>query len=172
MMLQGISLYMLPALLIVAAASDVMSFRIPNWLTLLTALLFFPMALATHMPLHEFGSHLLAGVILFGVGFMFFQFGLFGGGDAKLMAGAGLWFGTTKILPFLFLTALAGGAMAVIVGLWSAVMISWEIEGDAAPLASLGQRLRQLKPNVPYGFALALGGILAFKDTWWVNGFS
>ncbi|MDE2384160.1 MAG: prepilin peptidase [Alphaproteobacteria bacterium] len=171
-MLQDLSLYMLPALLIVAAASDVMSFRIPNWLTLLTAILFFPMALATHMPMHEFAMHLLAGAILFVVGFVFFQVGIFGGGDAKLMAAAGLWFGTAQVLPFLFLTVLAGGALAIAVGLWSALMISWEIEGDSAPLPGLGAKLRRLNVSVPYGFAFALGGIIAFKGTWWTNGLS
>lgn len=171
-MLQNLSVFLLPALLIVAAASDVMSFRIPNWLTVLTAVLFFPMALATGMPWHEFGMHVLAGIILFIVGFAFFQVGIFGGGDAKLMAAAGLWFGTAKVLPFLFLTAIAGGALALVVGLWSAFMLHWEIHGDKGVLASLGQHLRQMKPNVPYGFAFALGGILAFKDTWWMNGLS
>ncbi len=171
-MFQQLSLYMLPTLLIVAATSDVMSLRIPNWLTLLTALLFFPMALATHMPLAEFGSHLLAGVILFAAGFIFFQLGVFGGGDAKLMAAAGFWFGTAKILPFLVFTALAGGALALCVGLWSAFMMFWELEGEGFAFAKVGQKLRGLKPNVPYGFAFALGGILAFKDTWWVNGLS
>ena len=172
MTLQTISLYMLPTLLIIAATSDVMSLRIPNWLTLLTAALFFPMAWLTHMPLHEFIPHLVAGVVLFVVGFVFFQVGLFGGGDAKLMAAAALWFGTAKIVPFLFLTALAGGVLALVVAIWSALMFSWEVEGDRAPFAGMGKKLRQLRPNVPYGFAFALGGILAFKDTWWVSGVS
>jgi len=171
-MFHGLSLYLLPTLLIVAATSDVMSLRIPNWLTLLTALLFFPMALATQMPLPEFGSHLLAGVILFAAGYIFFQLGWFGGGDAKLMAAAGLWFGTAKVVPFLALTALTGGILAMFLGLWSTLMMSWELEGEGFVLARLGGKLRQLKPNIPYGFALALGGILAFKDTWWVNGLS
>ena len=168
-MLQTLCVFLLPALLIVAAASDVMSFRIPNWLTLLTAILFFPMALATHMPLSEFGSHLMAGAILFVVGFLFFQAGIFGGGDSKLMAAAGLWFGTEKMLPFLFMTALVGGVLAIVVALWSAFMLSWEIEGESAPFATLGKKLRALGPNVPYGFAFALGGIIAFKDSWWMN---
>ena len=64
-MLHTLSYSLLPTLMIVAALSDVASFRIPNWLTALTAVLFFPMALFTGMPLAEFGWHVLAGVILF-----------------------------------------------------------------------------------------------------------
>lgn len=168
-MVQHLSAVLLPTLLIVAAVSDVTSFRIPNWLTLLTAILFFPMALLSHMPLPEFGFHLLAGVGLFCVGFAAFQFNLFGGGDAKLMAAAGLWFGTSSLVPFLFTTAVVGGALAFAVLIWSVIMVTWEIEGDTAALAGLGRKLRSLGPNVPYGFAFALGGILAFKDTWWMN---
>jgi prepilin peptidase CpaA len=100
---------------------------------------------------------------------LFFQIGLFGGGDAKLMAAAGLWFGTAQTLPFLFMTAMAGGLLAMLVGLWSVIAISWEIQGDNAITESFGKRIRGLKPNVPYGFALAIGGIIAFKDTWWMH---
>ena len=168
-MLQTLSHSLLPVLLIAAAASDALSFRIPNWLTALTAILFFPMAWATGLPLHDFGTHLLAGGLLFIVGFAFFQLNLFGGGDAKLMAAAGLWFGTSQILPFLFLTAVAGGVLGVVIGAWSMMSISWEIHAENLDVAGLGKRLRSMKPNVPYGLAFAIGGIIAFKDSWWMN---
>ncbi len=168
-MLQILSNSLLPILLIIAAASDVLSLRIPNWLNILTAALFFPMAWATGMPLHEFGIHLAVGLGLFMAGFMFFQFGLFGGGDAKLMAAAGLWFGSAQALPFLFMTALAGGLLAVFVGLWSVVAMHWDIHASDLKMASFGKRLFSLKPNVPYGLAFAVGGIIAFKDSWWMH---
>ena len=132
-MLHTLSISMLPILLIVAATGDVMALRIPNWLTALTALLFFPMALLTGMPMAEFGLHVLAGLILFAAGFILFQFGLFGGGDAKLMAAAGLWFGTSQTLPFLAGTAAAGGVLALVVGAWSMFLISWEIHVPDCP---------------------------------------
>jgi prepilin peptidase CpaA len=168
-MLHTLSISLLPILLIVAALGDVVALRIPNWLTALTALLFFPMAWLTGMPLNEFGMHMLAGVILFVAGFVFFQFGLFGGGDAKLMAAVGLWFGTSQTLPFLVATALAGGVLAMVVGGWSMILMSWEIHGSGESFGSFGKRLRELKPNVPYGMAFAIGGILAFRETWWMT---
>ena len=169
-MLHTLSISVLPILLIVAAMGDVMSLRIPNWLTALTALLFFPMAFLTSIPMAEFESHLLAGIILFAVGFIFFQFGLFGGGDAKLMAAAGLWFGTSQTLPFLAATALAGGALALVVGGWSVLLLTWEIQGKEESFGTLGKKIRGMKPNVPYGIAFAIGGILAFRETWWMTG--
>ena len=168
-MLHTLSISLLPILLIIAAMGDVVSLRIPNWLTALTAVLFFPMALFTGMPLAEFGTHILAGAILFALGFASFQFGLFGGGDAKLMAAAGLWFGTAQTLPFLMATALAGGILALIVGGWSMLLITWDIHGEEESFGTLGKRIREMKPNVPYGIAFAIGGIVAFRETWWMT---
>ncbi len=170
LMLHTLSISVLPILLIVAAMGDVMSLRIPNWLTALTAILFFPMALLTGMPMAELGTHIMAGAILFAVGFVCFQFGLFGGGDAKLMAAAGLWFGTSQVLPFLTATALAGGLLAMVVGSWSMLLLTWEIHGRDESFGALGRKIRELKPNVPYGMAFAIGGILAFRETWWMTG--
>ena len=167
-MLHDLSIFLLPALMIIAAATDVMAYRIPNWLTILIAVLFFPMALATHMPLAEFGSHLLAGVILFVVGYALFAFGLFGGGDSKLMAAAGLWFGTSQTMPFLVLTALAGGLLAAGVMVWSVFMVMWDFHDPIAG-TSLDTKIRKMKPKLPYGFAFAVGAILAFPHTWWMN---
>ena len=168
--MQILPLFILSTLLIAAALSDIISLRIPNWLTLLIAALFFPFALIMQMPWAEFQWHLLAGAILLGAGYLLFTFGVFGAGDGKLMAATGLWIGTLKLFPFLFVTALVGGALAICIGIWSVAMMFWEFEGEKAPLADLGKRLRALKPSVPYGVALAVGGIVAFKDTWWMNG--
>ena len=172
-MLQTISIATLPILMIVAALSDVASLRIPNWLTGLTAALFFPMAYLTGMPLFEFGWHLLAGAILFFVGYMIFAVGFFGGGDAKLMAAAGLWFGTSQTMPFLILTAMAGGAMAIGYGLWAVFVMMLDFHvGDKADGTPRGfiARLKKVMPQLPYGLALAVGAIIAFPQTWWVHG--
>jgi prepilin peptidase CpaA len=168
-MLHTLSSSLLPALLIIAAASDVLSLRIPNWLNILMAALFFPMAWATGMPLAEFGIHLAVGAGLFMLGFLLFQFGLFGGGDAKLMAAAGLWFGTAQTLQFLFMTTLAGGILALYIGIWSIIAMHWDIHGGEAKEGSLVKRILALKPNVPYGLAFAVGGIIVFRDTWWMQ---
>ncbi len=168
-MLHTLSIALLPVLMITAAISDLTSFRIPNWLTLLTAALFFPMAWATGMPLVEFGWHLLAGVILFVAGFALFSFGLFGGGDAKLLAAAGLWFGTAQTMPFLIATVIAGGALAIAVALWSVVMTMVEIQGVGAE-NRIGKAARKIRPKLPYGFALAVGAIIAYPQTWWIVG--
>ena len=155
---------LLPLLLIVAGAGDALSLRIPNWLTAATALLFVPMAFATGMPLDMFGIHLLTGLVLFVAGFGLFAAGLFGGGDAKLLAAAGLWFGWPQTVPFLVFTVMAGGALAAIVFVWSALAMSSEIHGP-----SWARKLASIKPDVPYGYAFAAGAILAFPESWWMQ---
>ena len=163
-MVHFLSITLFPLLLIIAGAGDALSLRIPNWLTALTALLFVPMAIATAMPLDQFGFHVLTGVALFAAGFALFAAGLFGGGDAKLLAAAGLWFGWPHTVPFLVLTALAGGLLALVIGSWSAIAMSSEIHGG-----SWAKRLSAVKPNVPYGYAFAAGAILTFPESWWMQ---
>lgn len=162
-MIHFLSITIFPVLMIIAGAGDAVSLRIPNWLTALIAILFLPMAVLTGMPVEQLALHLATGAGLFFVGFALFASGLFGGGDAKLIAAAGLWFGWPDIVPFLVLTALAGGILALIVGVWSMISMSSEVHFE-----SLARRITGLRPNVPYGFALAVGAILAFPQSWWM----
>jgi prepilin peptidase CpaA len=167
-MLHTLSMSLLPALMIVAAFTDVSSYKIPNWLTGLTAALFFPMALLTGMPLVDFGWHLLAGALLFVAGYAGFMLRLFGGGDAKLLAAAGLWFGIDQSGSFILLTALAGGVLAVSIGLWASAMALYEHFGLGVE-GSFFKKLRGFTPSLPYGIALCVGALLAFPNTWWVT---
>ncbi|MBC8037238.1 MAG: prepilin peptidase [Rhizobiales bacterium] len=155
------SITLFPLLMIVAGAGDALAMRIPNWLTILIAVAFFPMAVMTAMPLATFGLHLAIAFGLFVVGFLLFSFGLFGGGDAKLLAAAGLWFGWPAIGHFLSMTILAGGLLSLTVAAWSLYNIGSEIKER-----SFLKRLRMIKPNVPYGYAFAIGAILAFPQSW------
>lgn len=164
-MISFLSLTLFPVLMIVAGAGDALSMRIPNWLTLLIAGLFFPMAVLTGMPWDAIGLHVAVGFAMFVAGFVCFALGLFGGGDAKLLAAAGLWLGWPDLIPFLVMTAFAGGALALCVGVWSAINLSSEVHGG-----TIFRRLGAIKPNVPYGYAFAIGAILAFPQSWWMPG--
>jgi len=163
-MIHFLSVSLFPILMIIAGAGDALSLRIPNWLTLAIAILFFPLALATGMPWDVISMHVLVGVVFFVMGFALFSFGVFGGGDAKLLAAAGLWFGTAQVAPFLFFTVFAGGILALLVGIWSMISMDWEIHE-----VKWTTRLRTLRPNVPYGYAFAIGAILAFPQSWWMG---
>ena len=139
-----------PLLMIIAGVGDVLTLRIPNWLNLLIAGLFPAFALAAGMPWDLFGLHVLTGFGMLLLGALLLALGLFGGGDAKLLAAASLWLGHEGLMPFLFITAIAGGFLA----LW--IVLMRQLPGQHRPPSG--------RAYVPYGFALAAGAILAFAQ--------
>jgi prepilin peptidase CpaA len=159
--LQQMLLWIFPALVIVAALKDVTSFTIPNWISGVLILAFFPAAFALGLPLNLIGVHLGVGVACLVAGIVMFALNWIGGGDAKLFAAAGLWLGFDNIVTFLLVTALAGGALAVFL---------LELRSNyARSLLPVGpawiERLRQPKENAPYGVAIAFGALVAFPQT-------
>ncbi len=161
-MLASTSIVVFPSLMILAGVKDAMTYRIPNWLTLAVALLFWPFALLNAMPGEMLLWHAVTGLALLALGFGLFAAGLFGGGDAKLMAAAGFWFGWPAVIKFLVYTALAGGALGILIALWTAIHMDQEMRGH-----SWIQRWKSKKIDVPYGIAFAVGAVIAFPDSWW-----
>ena len=153
-----------PVLMIIAGASDVLTLRIPNKLTLFIAFSAFPAAFILGMPNDALAMHAAAGAAMLVLGFGLFSFGLIGGGDAKLMAAAGVWFGWTGLMTFFTMTALAGGVLALTLIVWSNVRMHAEVV--AAPV--LG-KFGIVKPPIPYGFAFAIGAIVAYPESWWMT---
>jgi prepilin peptidase CpaA len=139
-----------------------LTFRIPNWLNALIVVLFFPMALVTGMPAEAILWHVIAAIAVLAVGFGLFSTGLIGGGDAKLLAAVGLWFGWPALLPFLVFTTIAGGVLALAVNLWALVEVERDVQGYGWM-----KRWFNFKAKLPYGMAIAAGAIIAFPGTWW-----
>lgn len=135
-----------PTVLVAAAASDIASYLIPNSLSIVLLLAFPAAALLSGMPLATIGLHALAGLVMLGVGFVLFVRNLLGGGDVKLMAAAAVWTGLGQLPAFVVAAALAGGLVALIC------------------IAIRFARHRRIDPkaHIPYGTAIALGGILVF----------
>ncbi|MGE0147081.1 MAG: prepilin peptidase [Parvibaculaceae bacterium] len=162
-MIATLAQILLPFLVVVAGAHDFFTLRIPNWLNGLIALAFFPLALATGMPMDAMLWHCLVAVVILAIGFGLFSGGFVGGGDAKLLAAAGLWFGWPAVAPFLILTAIAGGILAIAFQVWSVLRIEQEVRE-----IGWAKRLMTFKAELPYGIAIAAGAILAFPGTWWM----
>jgi prepilin peptidase CpaA len=152
----------------VAAISDVRAYRIPNGLVLGIGLLFLLAAPAAGMPWQVTVWHLLAGVLLFALGYALFSFGLIGGGDAKLVAAAALWVGWTALPHFLLYTALAGGVLAITMLVWEVIRMHVELTASN-PESSIFKRIISLRPDLPYGVAIALGACAALTRTWWAS---
>jgi prepilin peptidase CpaA len=111
--LQLILLAILPALVIVAGLKDLTSMKIPNWISGLLILGFFPAALLLGLGLPAIGLHLAVGVAALLIGMGLFALNLLGGGDVKLMAAASLWLGLSGAGVFVLATAVVGGLFSL-----------------------------------------------------------
>ena len=157
----------LPAIAIIfllaSAYTDLKDRIIPNRFSLSLFLLFpvYTMTGATSVDfLQHFvwgGASLLALIPLYACGKM-------GGGDVKLIAAVATWCGPVSGVEFFILMALTGGVMALII--LSPVLkmiIAWGQTSLGLPTVSLISDT----PTLPYGVAIAVGGICAIYQAYW-----
>ncbi|HEY6047485.1 MAG TPA: prepilin peptidase [Sphingomicrobium sp.] len=132
----------LAAILIVAAVIDVRTFTISNRLNLTVALLA-PLYWASIAlsPWPGIAVQLAAAVTVFVVLAGAFYAGMMGGGDVKLAAALALWFSPAGTLKFLVWTSIAGGALTLSILAWHRM------------------QKREGRPQIPYGVAIAFGGL-------------
>ena len=142
------------ALLIWAAVSDLRSYSIPNKICLAIAAIYPAHVLASPTPVDWVAGLIVGGAVL-AIGFICFVFKWTGAGDVKLLAAGSLWAGSDQIAPYLFVIALAGGALSLGMMIWARFANSSATEGGPG-----GTRLASLlQTNVPYGAAIAVGGL-------------
>ncbi len=139
----------LSLVLVWAAASDIKDRRIPNRAVLAVLGLFAAWVLAGRGA--DLASDLAAGTLAFVVGYALYAFKIMGAGDAKLFGATALFVGLGHLGAFALATVLTGGAMAI-VSIASRprramVMVAMKGKGD------FGR-------GIPYGVAIAVGGIL------------
>jgi prepilin peptidase CpaA len=144
----GLALSITVTALVWAAVSDFRRFLIPNRVCALAAGGYL-VALAG-MPLHAWLAGLAAGAAVLAVGTLLFARGLVGGGDVKLAAVAALWAGPTLFSDFALVTGLAGIVLALV------MLTPLRKHMPAAPDGDPTQGLRQ---PMPFGVALAAGGL-------------
>jgi prepilin peptidase CpaA len=153
-------LLVFPALAILAALKDVTSYTIPNWISLALLAAFAPMALISGTGLAAIGLCLVVGVGLLLLGMGMFAAGWIGGGDAKLLAVCGLWLGWPAALPFMLVTALAGGVLTVVILNLRSGWFAPIVAGGPAWVRKLGAE----GGAIPYGVAIAIGALATFPQ--------
>lgn len=128
--------------LVVAAVIDCQTFTISNRLNLAVALAAPVYWWSIQLPWNE--AAVQAGIAT-GVFILLaaaFAMGVMGGGDVKLAAALALWFSPTSTIRFLVVMSLAGGVLTAL------VLLVHRVRG------------REGKPEIPYGVAIASGGLL------------
>ncbi|MEM7633801.1 MAG: prepilin peptidase [Pseudomonadota bacterium] len=163
-MIQTLILTLFPVLIIIAAIGDFLTMKIPNWLNILVGTSFFAAAFYVGMPLEQIGWHVAAGVIVLIVGFGLFAGGLIGGGDAKLLAVAAMWLGMEQLIMFLVVMSIAGGVLAVAMKLWWWVKLEADLRGFKWFKSTVKSSI-----DLPYGVAIAVGALFAFRHSWWLE---
>jgi prepilin peptidase CpaA len=135
-------LVLLALLLLVAAVVDVRTFTISNRLNAAVALLAPVYWWSIGLPLWPAAAIQLGiGVAVFVLLAGAFYAGMMGGGDVKLAAALALWFSPFSTLKFLVLMSIAGGVLTLVV------------------LAVHRFRKKPGRPEIPYGVAIAFGGL-------------
>lgn len=132
----------LAATLVFAAIVDVRTFTISNRLNATVALcapLYWLSVALTPWP--GMAVQVAAAAAVFALFAGAFYAGMMGGGDVKLAAALALWFPPVGILKFLVLMSLAGGVLTLLV------------------VALHRYRKREGRPEIPYGVAIAFGGL-------------
>lgn len=151
-------------LLLAAAISDIRSMTIPNGVSIALAILYPAYVAVTGA---DWLDGLIAGAVVFAIGFVLFALNGLGGGDVKLLAASSLWAGTELLAPALFITALTGGLLCI--ALWlrrgGPIRIYQRLSGRqgnadiGAPVATGARSV------VPYGVAILGGGaFIAFAQ--------
>src|SRR6059058_6521661 len=131
----------LAAILVVAAVVDVRTFTISNRLNLTVAALAPLYWLSIPLAWPAVAIHIAAGAGVFVLLAAAFYAGMMGGGDVKLAAALALWFSPQSTLKFLVLMSLAGGILTVGILVWHRA------------------KQREGRPQIPYGVAIAFGGL-------------
>jgi prepilin peptidase CpaA len=155
---------------IAAALLDLWRRRIPNWLVLTGAGFAFALAILSG-NLSTVGATALGLLVAFAVYLLLYAIRAVGAGDVKLMAAVGAFTGVRGWFTVFFLSAIAGGIVALIViiargrlqqTLRNVTVILSELAHGRAPHAKSPELdVRSSRAmRLPHGFSIALGTLL------------
>ena len=148
---------MLVALFAIVMYTDARWLRIPNVVTYPTMLIGLVFGVLEGFPGTLFGTglvdHVAAIVIALAFSWPFYVAGGLKAGDAKLLMAIGAVRGTSFLLVAAVYGALLGGILAI--GFITVRRMRPAPSGEANSMAKV------MKSSMPYGIALALGGLLA-----------
>jgi prepilin peptidase CpaA len=155
-LLQAGCLLSFATLLVVAGWQDLRTMRIANGISVAIVASFAVWAMSRMLDgeaaLGDLALAITCAVAVFLMGAAAFASGAFGGGDVKLLAAATLFAGPALLPDFLIIVGLVGGAIGV------AILAGVPI-GPAAPATDGTTVRRRLRNGLPYGPAIAAGGL-------------
>ena len=164
MILDIARLLLFPALMAFAAASDLFTMTISNRVSLALVAGFLALAALGGMAPYDVLSHVGAGAMVLVLAFACFAMGWVGGGDAKIAAGAALWFGFAHLMNYLLYASLFGGALTLLLLQFRQWPLPYQLAGQAWLT-----KLHAKESGIPYGIALAIGALMIYPETEWIK---
>lgn len=150
----------LPLCLVVAAFTDLFEMTVPNRIPAILLASFIVIAPFSGLSLVDFGWHFAAGASVFAVVFGLFAMNVMGGGDAKLLTAAAVWFGfSTCLLHFLIYVGYGGGLLTMLILM---------VRSNSDTVMALGLRVPHsilTAKKIPYAIAICVGGLAAFPQS-------
>lgn len=151
--LVGLSLFALCQMGVIL--HDLTQFRIPNIYPVVMILSFTLLAVVNESILPfaslDLVNHVVCGLVLLLLGFSLFSLRIIGGGDAKIAAATGLWFGWPLVLDYLIYASLVGAVLAVIT-----------VTFKLAPISGRGSEegVQGKTKYVPFGVGLGISALI------------
>lgn len=142
-------------------ASDIMTQKIPNLLSIFLIAGFVVSVLVVGMSWQEIGITVGIAALFFAMGYVMFLAGGMGAGDVKLMFSTVLWIGSAAMVPYLMALAVS-----------SICLITLALMARHYTPSSLSERVPFLHAwivnpsgGVPYGLPLGIAGLYAIVST-------
>ncbi len=166
----------IPGLLLYAAFTDLTRRRLSNRLCALFAIL--ALAWQLGQAPARIWSPLAAGILVLVPLGWFWSRGWLGGGDVKFATALAFWAGLPELPELLLVTTLAGGivALGTLLRPWFAQRLVVVLASLASlglrPAGGVAARLALAPRGVPYGVALACGGLWIWGQRFVTTGIS
>lgn len=149
-----------PLCMAVAALSDLFTMTIPNRVSIILVGAFVLIVPFAGLAPPVIGMHFVGALIVFIVCFVLFALNVMGGGDAKLLSAAALWFGFDQsLLLFAVYVSIVGGMMTMLI-----LVMRSSADVFAAIGVPVPHSLMHAK-KIPYGIAIGIGGFLAYPSS-------
>lgn len=150
----------LPLCLAFAALNDLFSMTIPNRIPLILLSSFIVVAPFTGMDWQTFAMSMAAAAVVFLACFALFAANAMGGGDAKLLTAATIWYGfNISLVDFLLAVAFLGGVLTI-----GILLLRWRSQQIMAAGIPIPDSLMVAK-KIPYGIGIAAAGLLTYGET-------
>jgi len=154
----SVAWFLFAAILLAAAVTDLVSYRIPNSLVVALLALFVVLA-ALNWSSVAWLSHIGAAILVFGAGIFLYALKQMGAGDVKLLAVVALWAGVFALPALLFFVSICGLLGLLVIVVLRAV--APRMQPDTGAGGPSLPRVLSKGQGIPYAIAIGPGAIIA-----------